>query len=629
MENGYCSQRGGPGGGTEPLSVKRQSSFIHDGCVPNANHVNRAPPMKYLVVTGGTMSGLGKGTTISSIGVTLKALGLHLTAIKIDPYLNVDAGTMSPYEHGEVYVLEDGGEVDLDLGNYERFLDVTLTKDHNITSGKVYQKVINDERKGFYLGKTVQVVPQVTDAVQSWISRVSQRSVDAHGVSPDICLIEVGGTVGDIESAMYLEALQQFCRRTGRENFCLCHVSFVPSIGGEQKTKPTQHGVKELRQAGLAPDLIFCRCETMLCEATRNKIALFSQVLPEHVISVHDVANTYRVPLVLESQNVAMLICKRLGLEPPFTPRSAGKLPQAASIPVSMKKWTLMADRLTSPTDVVKIGVVGKYTGLSDSYLSVIKALQHGAMEANVKLNIEWIESSNLEDQIRLENKTQYDKAWAALKTVNGVVCPGGFGDRGITGKALSAKFCRETKTPYLGICLGMQVAVIDFARSVLGLESANSEEFDPQCPNPVVISMPEHVSTENVGGTMRLGKRATIIRDSNSLAAKIYDGRAVVDERHRHRYEVNPEMVKAMESKGLKFVGQDERGQRMEIAELTDHPFFFCVQYHPEFNSRPLKPSPPFLGLILAASGRLQERLKKYGGFLKSGAVYEEAAAP
>lgn len=322
------------------------------------------------------------------------------------------------------------------------------------------------------------------------------------------------------------------------------------------------------------------------------------------------------------------LLVQRLGLEPPFTPRSAGKLPQAASIPVSMKKWTLMADRLTSPTEVVKIGIVGKYTGLSDSYLSVIKALQHGAMEANVKLSVEWIESSNLEAHVCSENKAQHDKAWAALRAVQGVVCPGGFGDRGITGKALSAKYCRETKTPYLGICLGMQVAVIDFARSVLGLQGANSQEFDPHCRAPVVVSMPEHVSDEKVGGTMRLGKRATIIRDSSSLAAKIYDGRAVVDERHRHRYEVNPAMVKAMEAKGLKFVGQDERGQRMEIAELEGHPFFFCVQYHPEFSSRPLKPSPPFLALVLAAAGRLQERLEKYGGHLKSGIVYEEAAA-
>ncbi|CBZ50461.1 gk17769, related [Neospora caninum Liverpool] len=604
----------------------------------SGKHAHADGKTKYIVVTGGTMSGLGKGTTISSLGVTLKALGVHVTAIKIDPYLNVDAGTMSPYEHGEVYVLEDGGEVDLDLGNYERFLDVTLTRDHNLTSGKVYQKVIQEERKGAYLGKTVQVVPQVTDAIQAWIARVAEQPVDGHYEAPQICLIEVGGTVGDIESAVYLEALQQFSRRVGRENFCLCHVSYVPCIGGEQKTKPTQHGVKELRMAGLAPDMIFCRCETMLSEATRSKIALFTQVLPEHVISVHDVANTYRVPLVLDSQNVAQAICKRLKLDPtaPASPVAARPGAPLYKTPISMKKWRLMADRLTSPTESVKIGIVGKYTGLADSYLSVVKALQHGAMEANVRLELVWIESSDLEAPEDASpngatgagnSAARYEAAWAALKSVSGVVCPGGFGDRGILGKALSARYCRESGVPYLGICLGMQTAVIDFARSVLKLADANSEEFDKACKHHVVVSMPEH-STEHgheVGGTMRLGKRATILRDSGSLAARLYDGRAVIDERHRHRYEVNPSVVGSMEAKGFMFVGQDERGQRMEVAELRDHTFFFCVQYHPEFQSRPLKPSPPFLGLVLAAAGKLQARFDKYGGFLRSGAVYEE----
>ncbi|KFG59884.1 CTP synthase [Toxoplasma gondii TgCatPRC2] len=600
------------------------------------NHSPAGGKTKYIVVTGGTMSGLGKGTTISSLGVTLKALGVHVTAIKIDPYLNVDAGTMSPYEHGEVYVLEDGGEVDLDLGNYERFLDITLTRDHNLTSGKVYQKVIQEERKGSYLGKTVQVVPQVTDAIQAWIARVAEQPVDGHYEAPQVCLIEVGGTVGDIESAVYLEALQQFSRRVGRENLCLCHVSYVPCIGGEQKTKPTQHGVKELRMAGLSPDMIFCRCETMLSEAARGKIALFTQVLPEHVISVHDVANTYRVPLVLDSQNVAHSICKRLRLDV-ATPASPASRPGAPlyKTPISMKKWRLMADRLTSPAESVKIGIVGKYTGLADSYLSVVKALQHGAMEANVRLELVWIESSDLEEPPRESAASNGDSAtparfaaaWEALRSVAGVVCPGGFGDRGILGKALSSRFCRENKVPYLGICLGMQTAVIDFARSVLNLADANSEEFDKTCKHHVVVSMPEHSAEhgQELGGTMRLGKRATILRDSKSLAARLYDGKPVIDERHRHRYEVNPSVVGSMEAKGFMFVGQDERGQRMEVAELRDHPFFLCVQYHPEFQSRPLKPSPPFLGLVLAAAGKLEARFKRYGGFLKSGAVYEE----
>ncbi|KAL8270794.1 hypothetical protein Esti_005268 [Eimeria stiedai] len=639
--------------------------------------------MKFLVVTGGTMSGLGKGTTISSIGVLLKAQGLRISAIKIDPYLNADAGTMSPYEHGECYVLDDGAEVDLDLGNYERFLDVKLCGSHNITSGKVYRQVIAGEREGLYLGKTVQMVPHVTDAIQRWLLTVAPLPVDSSNNLPDLCLIEVGGTVGDIESAVYLEAIQQLSRRVGKENFCLAHVSYVPFVG-EQKTKPTQHGVKlpllcmelkedcclafllfyfsnvpafpllsliqlpvslppslfvtfclsralpaaifmkladvslpleELRGAGLAPDFLFCRSELPLSEAARQKVSLFAQVAPQDVFSVHNCSNIYQVPLLLDAQGLSARLMERLGF-------SEESLAPRGQPPVSLERWGLMAGRLSlkpkGSAGATSIGIVGKYTGLADSYLSVLKALEHAAMEAGQSLAVAWIESSSLEDA----TGEAYAAAWEALRQVDGVVCPGGFGDRGIWGKALSARHCRETKKPFLGICLGMQTAAIELARSELGLEDADSEEFNPNTSHPVVISMPEH-TTGQKGGSMRLGKRATIIRDRNSLAAKLYDLEPVVDERHRHRFEINPAYLQQLEAKGLKFVGQDERGQRMEIAELQGHPFFICTQYHPELTSRPLKPSPLFLGLVLAAAGKLNERLEANGGCLKSGSFY------
>eukprot|EP00921_Rhytidocystis_pertsovi_P016020 GHVQ01025332.1.p1 GENE.GHVQ01025332.1~~GHVQ01025332.1.p1 ORF type:complete len:670 (+),score=61.44 GHVQ01025332.1:143-2152(+) len=582
------------------------------------NSVTNKPVMKYLVVTGGTMSGLGKGTTISSLGVVLKNCGLNVTAMKIDPYLNVDAGTMSPYEHGEVYVLEDGGEVDLDLGNYERFLNITLTKDHNLTSGKVYQSVISRERRGCYLGKTVQMVPHVTTEIQSWIRRVSRLTVSRKRVSPDVCLIEVGGTVGDIESSVYLEALQQFRSSVGESNFCLCHVSYVPIMGvvGEQKTKPTQTSVKELRQAGLKPDFIFCRCEAELTTGTREKIAMFSQVPAKHVISVHDVSNIYRVPLLIEAQNVGALITKRLSvsLRPP-SPMAGGRV---YNCPSNLKNWRRLAEREDeTKAECVGIGIVGKYTGLA--------SLQHAAIEAGLHLKVMWIESSDLEEQTRQsgpEGAAKYEAAWAKLHAAQGIVCPGGFGDRGIEGKAASAGYCRKVKKPYLGICLGMQTAVIDFARDVLGLEGANSEEFDPDSPHKVIVSMPEH-DVEHKGGTMRLGKRPTFIRNSESLAYKLYDHQEQVDERHRHRYEVNPEFVSRFEASGLLFVGSDQTKQRMEIAELRGHPYFMCVQFHPEFQSRPMSPAPTFLGLVLASVGKLSERLQRKGGFLFAGSAY------
>eukprot|EP00914_Ancora_sagittata_P026598 GHVO01052352.1.p1 GENE.GHVO01052352.1~~GHVO01052352.1.p1 ORF type:complete len:604 (-),score=93.33 GHVO01052352.1:179-1960(-) len=592
--------------------------------------------MKYLIVTGGTMSGLGKGTTISSIGAVLRSRGIRVTSIKIDPYLNLDAGTMSPYEHGEVYVLEDGGEVDLDLGNYERFLNITLTKNHNITTGKVYDKVLKKERDGAFLGKTVQVVPMITDEIQNWIAEVAKEPTDSSGEMIDVCLIEVGGTVGDIESAPYLEALQQMAYRVGSENFCLCHVALVPVTGRgqEQKTKPTQHSVAELRRVGLKPDFIFCRCLTPVDSKSKQKISQATQVPPEHVISVHDESNIYRVPLMIHAQNILPLICKRLTLTAREVQSPSPSFPSAS--PLSIESWESLAYRLDAVEgedyeESVTIGLVGKYTGLDDAYLSVLKALRHAALESRTKLKIEWIDAEALQTSENISpnsnpvnaHTSNKGDAWDILRSVDGVICPGGFGDRGIEGKILAAEYCRTNKIPYLGICLGLQIAVIEFCRNVLQMDKANSTEFDPDTPHKAVICMPEN-DPKRMGGTMRLGNRATIIRDADSMAFKLYDQSPVIFERHRHRYEVNPAVAAAIERKGFKFVGQDEKAQRMEIAELQDHPFYLAVQFHPEFNSRLLRPSPPFLGLVLASSKSLEKRLDMGDGYLRPGSNHK-----
>ncbi|ETW08541.1 CTP synthase [Aphanomyces invadans] len=557
--------------------------------------------MKYLAVSGGTVSGLGKGITISSIGVVLKACGLRVTSIKIDPYLNCDAGTMSPFEHGEVFVLDDGGEGDLDLGNYERFLGITLTKDHNITTGKVYQQVIRRERRGDYLGKTVQVVPHVTDAIQAWIERVAQIPVDGDSTPADICLIEVGGTVGDIESMVFLEALRQFQFKVGVDNFCLVHVSLVPVMGsvGEQKTKPTQHAIKELRSAGLTPDVIICRASNQLEPATRAKIGMFCQVSQNHVLSVHDVSNIYHVPLLLARQGAASILLSKLRLMDKY-------------VEPNLDEWSGMAHRVDNFTKTTKIALVGKYTGLQDSYLSVIKALKHAAMKVDHDLVIEWIESVDLDLVTRTAEPEKYAEAWAKLKGCAGIVVPGGFGDRGVDGKVLCAQYARENKVPYLGICLGFQVATIEYARNVLGWKNANSGEFDEFTEKKVVVFMPE-INPNEMGGTMRCGARSTVLeptRDSKrSLASYLYQNKPEILERHRHRYEINPDFVADIEGAGLHFVGRGDKGLRMQIAELPRdvHPFYFGTQYHPEFKTHPNDPSPPFYGLLLAATGGLQ----------------------
>ncbi|KAG1837365.1 CTP synthase N-terminus-domain-containing protein [Suillus subalutaceus] len=551
---------------------------------------------KYILVSGGVVSGIGKGVIASSTGLLLKTAGLKVTAIKIDPYMNIDAGTMRPTEHGEVYVLNDGGEVDLDLGNYERYLDVTLSKDNNITTGKIYREVIDKERRGEYLGKTVQIVPHVTNAIQDWIQRVSKVPVDESGEEPDICIVELGGTVGDIESAPFIEAMRQFQFRVGHDNFALIHVSLVPDMHGEQKTKPTQTTVHALRGLGLLPDLIACRLlgRQPLESSTKDKISMFCHVASEQVIGVHDVSSVYHVPLLLHgsiSQGLNITeewVSKGLSLE---------------------AKWRGVTKGQERLFDEVKIVLVGKYTDLKDSYMSVIKALEHSAFRVRRKLTIQWVESSDLESSTQESDPAKYHDAWRAVVGAGGILVPGGFGKRGTEAN------------PFLGICLGFQMAVVEWARSVLGIPDAQSTEFVPDAQNAFVVFMPE-ISRTHMGGTMRLGLRPTVF-DRNfetwSKARKLYGGNEKMWERHRHRYEVNPEHVQRLQESGLTFVGKDEKGERMQILELKDHPFFMGLQAHPELCSRPLNPSPPFLGFIAASCGQsdldeqIQEQLRSF----------------
>ncbi|XP_065906435.1 CTP synthase 1-like isoform X2 [Dysidea avara] len=558
---------------------------------------SESPSRKYVLVSGGVISGVGKGVITSSVGTLLKSYGLRVTAIKIDPYLNIDAGTFSPYEHGEVFVLDDGGEVDLDLGNYERFLDITLHRDNNITTGKIYQHVIEKERRGDYLGKTVQVIPHVTDAIQEWVQKVATVPVDGSGLMPQVCIIELGGTIGDIEGMPFVEAFRQFQFTVGQENFCNIHVSLVPQPGntGEQKTKPTQNSVRQLRGLGLSPDLIVCRSISPLEESVKQKISNFCHVSPKQVVAIHDCTSIYRVPLLLKQQGVLDFLFKRLHL--PVKPGSCS--------PQTICKWKNLADRYDKPYQPVVIAIVGKYTKLEDSYISVIKALRHAALLYQLKLHIKWIEATHLENEVKEEDPVKFHEAWKTLCDSQGVLVPGGFGCRGTDGKIAAAEWARTKRIPYLGVCLGMQVAVIEFARNVFGWKDANSVEFNPSTTHPVVIEMPEH-NPGNLGGTMRLGKRKTLFKTKDSTLRKLYKNVDSVEERHRHRYEVNPDYVKEFESQNLQFVGQDEVGQRMEMLELKDHPYYVAVQYHPEYLSRPLNPSPPYLVLILAAANKL-----------------------
>lgn len=570
--------------------------------------------MKYIVVSGGVISGIGKGVIASSTGLLLRTLGLRVTAIKIDPYMNIDAGTMAPTEHGEVFVLNDGGEADLDLGNYERYLNVTLMRDNNITTGKIYREVIEKERRGDYLGKTVQIVPHLTDAIQDWIERVAHVPVDESGEQPDVCIVELGGTVGDIESAPFVEALRQFQFRVGQDNFALIHVSLIPVIGGEQKTKPTQAAIRDLRGLGLAPDMIAARCAAPLERHVIQKLSLFCHVAPEQVLGVHDVNSTYHVPLLLESQGMIRFFEKRLKMD-----LKRDIAPECIAAGAELRKrWKELTVGQERAFETVEIVLVGKYTALKDSYMSVIKALEHASMRCNRKLVLHWVDSGDLEPKRETEDPVKYHQAWQLLCSSQGIIVPGGFGHRGTEGMIQAVRWAREKNVPFLGICLGFQVSVIEFARNVCGRQDAGSTELDEATKDPVIVFMPE-ISRTHLGGTMRLGLRPTLFSKdcaSWSKIRKLYGGKDTVWERHRQRYEVNPEVADELEGGAdvgytYEFIGRNEKGNRMQIAELKDHPYFVGMQAHPELASRPLNPSPPFLGLVAAAAGVLDEQIE------------------
>ncbi|KAH7100513.1 CTP synthase [Auriculariales sp. MPI-PUGE-AT-0066] len=558
---------------------------------------------KYILVSGGVVSGIGKGVIASSTGLLLRMTGLKVTAIKIDPYMNIDAGTMNPLEHGEVYVLNDGGEVDLDLGNYERYLNITLSRDNNITTGKIYRHVIENERRGDYLGKTVQIVPHVTNAIQDWIERVSKKPVDETGEAPDVCIIELGGTVGDIESAPFIEAMRQFQFRVGHENFAQIHVSLIPDMHGEQKTKPTQTTVGVSRGLGLLPDIVACRLlgSEPLAPATKQKISMFCHVKAEQVVGVHDVSSVYHVPLLLEAQGIVQYLQKRLDLTTLVVPK-----PMLEKGDRLRTRWTELTRNQERLFESVSIVLVGKYTALKDSYMSVVKSLEHSAFRCKRKLILQMVPSEDLEPQTLESSPVRYHDAWRALVSAQGVLVPGGFGQRGTEGMMLAIKWSREQKVPFFGICLGFQMAVVEWARNVLKLKDANSTELNEKTPYPTIVFMPE-ISKTQLGGTMRLGLRPTVFEggtESWSKVRRMYAGAPKIWERHRHRWEVNPQMVQQIEESGMKFIGRDEKGERMQVLELPDHPYFVGLQAHPEFCTRPLDPSPPFLGFVAAACG-------------------------
>ena len=532
--------------------------------------------MKYIFVTGGVISGLGKGITSSSIGRLLISRGLKVTAIKVDPYLNIDAGTMNPFEHGEVFVLDDGGEVDLDLGNYERFLDINLTSDHNITTGKVYRTVIEKERLGEYLGKTVQIIPHITNEIKFQIRTVAEAT------GADVCIVELGGTVGDIESMPFLEAVRQMNTELGKgENCMFVHTTLVPILGtvGEQKTKPTQHSVKELRSLGIQPDAIVARATEPLEYSIKRKISLFCDVPLEAVISAPDARSIYAVPITLEEQGLTDYILRRFKLE------SKGQ---------DLVEWKGFLDRISNPTRTVRIACVGKYTHLADAYISHLEAFHHAGAELETKVEMVFVDSEVVEEKGITPD----------LAKIDGVLIPGGFGSRGIEGKIMTSRFARENRIPYLGCCLGFQIATIDIARSLLGMDGANSTEIDPETRYPVIDILPEQRDVKRKGATMRLGAQPAVVTEG-TMAQELYGGKTLIMERHRHRYEVNPKFIEKLESVGWKFSARSPDGIKMEIGELEGHPYFMAAQFHPEFKSRPQKPSPLHYGLVRAAIRR------------------------
>ena len=532
---------------------------------------------KYIFVTGGVVSGLGKGITAASLGRLLKARGLKVAAQKLDPYINVDPGTMSPYQHGEVYVTEDGAETDLDLGHYERFIDEDLNRFSNLTTGKVYWNVLNKERRGEYLGETVQVIPHITNEIKSFIYSVG------HKTNADVVITEIGGTAGDIESQPFLEAIRQVSLEVGRENSLFIHVTLVPYLksSGEHKSKPTQHSVKEMQGMGISPDIIVLRCDEPIDRSIFQKIALFCNVKPDCVIENRTIPVLYEAPLMLEKNHFSDIVCRELHIEAPAP---------------DMSEWVRMVEKIHNRTKTVRIGLVGKYVKLHDAYLSVAEALRHAGYEHGACVEIDWIDS----ERITAEN------AAAVLAGCDGILVPGGFGNRGIEGMVLAAQYARENNVPYLGICLGMQIAVIEYARHVCGIEDANSGEFDEVGQNKVIDFMPDQSSKINMGGTLRLGSYPCEIAPDSQMA-RCY-GAAHIDERHRHRYEFNNDYRAVLTEAGLRVSGTSPDGRIVETVEVPENDFFIGVQFHPEFKSRPNKAHPLFLGFVGASLAKQEK---------------------
>ncbi len=525
---------------------------------------------RYVFVTGGVVSSLGKGIIAASLGRLLRSRGISTSIVKLDPYLNVDPGTMSPYQHGEVFVTEDGAETDLDLGHYERFINVDLSRMNNVTAGYIYKSVLEKERRGDYLGGTVQMIPHVTNEIKTFLRKAAQHS------QAEIVIVEVGGTAGDIESLIFLEAIRQMRKDVGRDNCCYIHATLIPNLRttNELKTKPTQHSVDTLRSRGIQPDILVCRTERVLSSSIREKLSLFTDVDIDAVIQCKDVQYLYEVPIFLEQEGLADRVLERLHMP---------------NNPPDLTEWQEMVERIKRPTKEVTVGIVGKYVMLSDAYISVVESLKHAGAKLGAAVNIKWILSEDLEQR----GAEEY------LSDVDGIVVPGGFGDRGIEGKILASAYARTHKLPYLGLCLGMQIAVIDFARHVANMEKAHSTEFDPHTPYPVIDLMPDQHNVTLKGGTMRLGRYPCNLKPG-SKAAQIY-GEDVIWERHRHRYEVNNELRDRLAKAGLSFCGISPDERLVEMIELPDHPYFLASQFHPELKSRPDHPHPLFVGLVEA----------------------------
>lgn len=538
--------------------------------------------MKYIFVTGGVVSSLGKGLAAASIGTLLERCGLKVTLQKFDPYLNVDPGTMSPYQHGEVYVLNDGAETDLDLGHYERFVQCNLSRLNNLTSGQVFENVLRKERHGDYLGKTVQYIPHVTDEIKARLYELTEKSANV-----DVIITEIGGTVGDMEGHIFLEALRQFALEVGKENVCFIHVTLLPYIkaAGEMKTKPTQQSVAKLREIGIQPDVIICRTEYDMSEEERRKIAMFCNVEAKNVIAFRDVKNTiYECPLDLSQDKIDRIVTKKLGLDVPVP---------------DLKKWQEFVGRVITPSHSVRIAVVGKYISLQDAYKSIYESFTHAGAANDARVEIVRLDAEDLEEK----------GAEALIGHVDGILVPGGFGDRGIEGKIEAVEYARKNNIPFLGICLGMQVAVIEYARNVCGLVNANSTEFDKETPYPVISLQEEQKGIDDMGATMRLGAYKAVIA-KNTLAEKLYSSKTA-SERHRHRYEFNPAYRETLENAGLKISATSEGQGLVEIVEIPAHPFFIACQFHPEFQSRPNHPHPLFAGLVEAALEAKEAKIK------------------